>query len=85
MLGGRVFPGVHHRAAFDVVEDRERLHVGYRALDGSTSVEVHVRVTDGLRRPKSVPHCGVISGRDWKDGALPPGVTPVAAVADLLP
>jgi len=49
VLGGRVFPGVHHRAAFDVVEDRDRLHVGYRALDGSTSVEVNVRVTDELR------------------------------------
>lgn len=50
LLGGRVFPGRHHRARFDVEETADRLHVGFTALDGSASVTVDVDVTDELER-----------------------------------
>lgn len=48
LLGGRLFPGVHHHARFDVAETEDRLHVGFRADDGSAAVAVDVEVTDEL-------------------------------------
>jgi hypothetical protein len=47
-VGGRLFPGVHHRAAFDVAERPDRLRVAYATSDGSTAVDVEVRVADRL-------------------------------------
>ena len=47
-FGGRLFPGVHHRAAFDVAERPDRLRVAYATKDGSTAVDVEVRVADRL-------------------------------------
>ncbi|WP_435742833.1 DUF2071 domain-containing protein [Nocardioides sp. SYSU DS0663] len=46
LLGGRLFPGVHHHARFDVDEDARRLHVGFTADDGSAAVEVEVALRD---------------------------------------
>ena len=48
LLGGRLFPGAHHHARFEVAESAERLHVGFRADDGSASVAVEVEVADEL-------------------------------------
>lgn len=48
LVGGRAFPGVHHRARFDVVEDHERVQVSFRAIDGSAHVKADVMVTDRL-------------------------------------
>jgi uncharacterized protein DUF2071 len=47
-VGGRLVPGVHHRAAFDVAERPNRMRVAYAANDGSTAVDVEVRVTSEL-------------------------------------
>lgn len=47
-VGARLFPGVHHRAAFDVAEQPGRLRVAYATNDGSTAVDVEVRVADRL-------------------------------------
>ena len=47
-VGGRLFPGVHHRAAFDVAERPDRLRVAYATKDGSAAADVEVRVTDRL-------------------------------------
>jgi hypothetical protein len=47
-IGGRLLPGVHHRAAFDVAERPNRMRVAYSASDGSTAVDVEVRVTGEL-------------------------------------
>lgn len=47
-VGGRLFPGVHHRAAFDVAERSDRLRVAYATNDGSAAVDVEVRVADHL-------------------------------------
>lgn len=46
LVGGRVFPGVHHRASFAVRESEERFHVALRSADGHASVDVDVRLSD---------------------------------------
>jgi len=47
-VGGRLYPGTHHRAAFDVAESASELRVGFAARDGSAAVEVAVRVEERL-------------------------------------
>jgi hypothetical protein len=47
-LGGRIFPGRHHRARFDVSETNESIHVAFATMDGSVDVDVAVHVTDQL-------------------------------------
>lgn len=47
-VGGRAFPGRHHRARFDVAEDPQHVHVSFRALDGSARVMADVVVTSRL-------------------------------------
>lgn len=42
LVGGRLFPGVHHAARFHVVEDDRSLHISFASTDGSTSVSVDV-------------------------------------------
>jgi hypothetical protein len=34
MVGGRLFPGKHHRARFDVSENGDHVAVDLRSLDG---------------------------------------------------
>lgn len=48
IVGGRLYPGEHHRAAFRVHETDADIHVAYASRDGSTEVDVHVRVSDEL-------------------------------------
>jgi uncharacterized protein YqjF (DUF2071 family) len=48
LVGGRAFPGVHHRARFDVAEDQHNVRVSFRALDGSAEVRAAVTVADRL-------------------------------------
>jgi len=40
LAGGRVFPGVHHRARFHVAESGDRLSVALTSVDGDTRVAV---------------------------------------------
>jgi hypothetical protein len=40
LAGSRLFPGVHHRADFDVQESAERLRLSLRSRDGGTRVAV---------------------------------------------
>lgn len=47
-LGGRVFPGEHHRATFDVTETEHRLHVAFTARDGSAHVSVDATIEPDL-------------------------------------
>lgn len=46
LLGGRLFPGMHSFARFDVEESRHDLHVAYTSRDNSTQVSVDVRAVD---------------------------------------
>ncbi len=48
LLGGRVFPGVHHRADFDVAENEETLRVSLVSRDKQTRVLVEAQPTDQL-------------------------------------
>lgn len=51
LTGGRVFPGEHHRARFDVRENGDRYRVAMSSLDGSASLLVDAVKTAEL--PKS--------------------------------
>jgi uncharacterized protein YqjF (DUF2071 family) len=44
-VGGRLFPGLHHRARFDVRETAEDLRVSFTSADRTTHLEVAVRTT----------------------------------------
>lgn len=46
VLGGRLFPGLHHRAAFEASADPERIRVRMRSLDGAVQVAVDGQVAD---------------------------------------
>lgn len=48
LAGGSVFPGVHHRASFDVDESGGRYAVSMRSDDGETHVHVDGEPTDDL-------------------------------------
>lgn len=43
LAGGRLFPGEHHRARFEVHESAEDLQVGFVSADEATRVRVHAR------------------------------------------
>ncbi|MEU4117906.1 DUF2071 domain-containing protein [Kitasatospora sp. NPDC028055] len=47
--GGRLFPGEHGRADFEVDETPDRLRVALAARDGGTRVDVTVELSDELR------------------------------------
>jgi hypothetical protein len=46
LAGGRIFPGVHHHAAFEVVERGERFEVAFRSDDQSASVAVKAELAE---------------------------------------
>ena len=47
-IGGRIFPGLHHRAEFSVRDDGDRIAVSLASEDGLTRVAVDGRVTATL-------------------------------------
>jgi hypothetical protein len=53
--GGRMFPGVHHRADFDVQDDRGRIQLDLRSRDGVTKVFVAGSAADALPRSSIFP------------------------------
>lgn len=46
LAGGRLFPGVHHFARFDIRESPNRLKLVMRSEDGGTRVRVAARIAD---------------------------------------
>ena len=48
IVGGRVYPGVHHRAHFDIHETDQAVAVHLASNDGSIEVDVEVEVSDRL-------------------------------------
>lgn len=48
MLGGRLFPGEHHRATFAVTDDDRGISIDLRSNDGATHVKVVGTATDRL-------------------------------------
>jgi hypothetical protein len=49
LAGGRLFPGEHHRASFDVHETARSLHVAFASTDATVHVSVDVRVAQQLQ------------------------------------
>ena len=49
LAGGRMFPGEHHRASFDVRETARDLHVAFASTDGTAHVSIDIRVAQRLR------------------------------------
>jgi hypothetical protein len=47
VIGGRLFPGEHHRARFDVRETASDLRVAFAGADQAIRVDVQVRTTPG--------------------------------------
>lgn len=45
MIGGRLFPGQHHRAGFDVHETAQDLRVAFVSADRTAAVRAHARTT----------------------------------------
>jgi hypothetical protein len=54
-LGGRVFPGVHHYAHFDVHETATDLDIAFRAHDGAVAVDASVAVSNDLAGSELFP------------------------------
>jgi hypothetical protein len=48
LAGGRLFPGEHHRASFDVSETARDLHVAFASADGTAHVSMDIRVAQRL-------------------------------------
>ncbi len=48
LLGGRIFPGEHHRARFEVEEHEGRYDVRFTSLDGHAHVAVTAELAPGL-------------------------------------
>jgi len=48
LAGGRIFPGAHHRATFQVTEEGERIELHMRAEDGGVRVDVAGHVAQEL-------------------------------------
>jgi hypothetical protein len=51
LIGGRVFPGVHHHAHFEVREEGEAFWVNLASDDGETRVTVAARLAPQLPAP----------------------------------
>jgi hypothetical protein len=47
-VGGRLFPGVHHKASFEVAESDHEITIDARSRDGESSVSVRARNVDDL-------------------------------------
>ncbi|MDA0659538.1 MAG: DUF2071 domain-containing protein [Planctomycetota bacterium] len=48
LAGGRIFPGEHHRARFEVHEDASHFRVGLQSHDGSVRLTVDAEATSGF-------------------------------------
>jgi hypothetical protein len=76
--GGRLFPGVHYRARFDVRETETEYHIAIGSIDGSAHVTVDGRTTDALPDDSvfdSVAECS----RFFEDGSL--GYSPATSAS----
>jgi hypothetical protein len=75
MVGGRLFPGEHHRARFDVRETASDLRVAFAADDSTARVDAHVRTARELPASELFADLGEASEffRQGCDGYSPTG------------
>ena len=77
ILGGRLFPGLHHFAHFLVAESPQALHVSLQSSDGAVRLLVEAHLTENLQ-PFSVFHDLHQASRFFQAGSLgySPSLTP---------
>ena len=75
LAGGRVFPGEHHRARFDVEDSPERVSVAMRAADGA----VHLRVVG--RPTAALPAGSIFDSLETASAFFEPGSVGFSATA----
>lgn len=69
LAGGRIVPGVHHRAKFDVRETEDNYHIAMQSLDGSAQVVVDGHTTSKLPADSIFPSVASCS-QFFEDGSL---------------
>lgn len=69
LLGGRFFPGEHHKAAFDVQESESGISFSMKSDDGKVKVELAGKVSDALPR-NSVFSSLAASSTFFENGSL---------------
>jgi len=69
LAGGRIFPGEHQQADFDVADDGTSIEMKIRARDGGMSVELSARETDALPNA-SIFHCLSESSAFFEGGSV---------------
>ncbi|BEL06653.1 DUF2071 domain-containing protein [Actinoplanes sichuanensis] len=60
--GGRIFPGRHHRARFDVRESTDDVQIKVDSHDDAVRIEVHARTTAALEGSRLFPGTAQASG-----------------------
>lgn len=69
LLGGRLFPGIHHRAAFIARESEDHLYVAVRSRDGTTHMEIEAYLAEGLPSSSIFPDLETASAF-FEEGSL---------------
>ena len=77
LIGGRLFPGIHHHARFRVEETHDTYKVSLRSDDGTVSVAVEGRITTSLP-PSSVFRSVKQSSAFFEGGSVGYSATPSA-------
>lgn len=76
LVGGRIFPGVHHHASFAVTESNDAFSVDMNSDDGKTRVSIRGMVTENF--PKTSMFSSLSAASDFfKRGSLGYSVTHV--------
>jgi hypothetical protein len=81
LVGGRCFPGTHHRARFEVAETTRELRVAFEANDGSAFAEVVVQLAGALHDSRLFSEVAEAS-RFFERGSIGYAATPDGAVVD---
>ena len=61
LVGGRFFPGRHHRARFTVTETADDVAIALRSVDGATHIAVRGRVANALPPTSMFPDLATAS------------------------
>jgi hypothetical protein len=68
LVGGKIFPGKHHYAKFDVREDAENYYVAFKSSD-ETRISVNAKLTNALN-DKSIFHNLSAASAFFKAGSM---------------
>lgn len=80
LVGGRLFPGVHHRARFDVREEAGRLRIAVESEDGASRLLIDAREAEALPPTSVFPDLYAASAF-FEAGAC--GYSPARATGEL--